>query len=30
MKLLTRDELLGWIEGHDIEAQGKRAQKKGM
>jgi hypothetical protein len=30
MKLLTRNELLGWIEAHEIEAQGKRAQKKGM
>lgn len=26
---LTRDELLGWIEGHNVEAPGKRAQKKG-
>jgi hypothetical protein len=27
--LLTCDELLRWIEGRDIEAQGKQVQKKG-
>jgi hypothetical protein len=26
---LTRDELLGWIDGRDIEAQNRRSQKEG-